>query len=43
MIHIAYFIFGTYFKVYYGKRMNYWSIYTLQFNDLKPKLNEGGE
>jgi len=37
IIHLAYFIFGAYFKACYGKKMSYWSIYTFQFNDVKPK------
>jgi len=32
IIHISYFIFGEYFKQYYNKEFNYWSIYYLGFN-----------
>ena len=31
MIHIAYFIFGAYFKNYFGREFNYWSIWYMGF------------
>lgn len=32
LIHLAYFLFGAFFKIYYNKEFDYKSIWTFQFN-----------
>lgn len=35
IIHLAYFLFGAYFRFNYNVKIKYWSIYPLQFEMTK--------